>query len=100
MLQILKSAEEGVEMVVCSESMSGEEKTSWDSICKSESVLRDHHLLCYVWTPMRFTHDSLIGISMVIERGDDLEVVLTTTAIPEADRIGFAISRGRIIFFQ
>jgi len=47
---------------------------------------------------MRFTHYRLIGISMVIERGDGL--VLTTTAIPEADRIGFAISRGRIIFFQ
>jgi hypothetical protein len=47
---------------------------------------------------MRFTHYSLIGINIVIERGDDL--VLTTTAIPEADRIGFAISRGRIIFFQ
>lgn len=35
---------------------------------------------------------------MVIERGGDL--LLTTTAIPDADRIGFAISRGRIIFFQ
>jgi hypothetical protein len=78
--------------------MSGERKTSWEGIWKRESVLRDHHLLCYVWTPMRFTHYRLIGISMVIERGNGL--VLTTTAIPEADRIGFAISRGRIIFFQ
>lgn len=36
-LQILKSAEEGVEIVVCSGSMSGERKTSceriWNKVC-------------------------------------------------------------------